>query len=184
APGLETFREPLLRPDERHLVHERVRNRGCRVALVPPEVEVLDLPRLGLVAVAGEEVVVEVLAPGAHPPDVQRVVGLEKLASHPSPTCGPDVPSPSRKRPPERRSSVAAVIAVFAGVRPGICMIAEPSFIRSVVAPSQESTVTQSVPQASAAHAESYPRRSASCAMAIGSSGLVPRGADTTYHAG
>ena len=32
-------------------------------------------------------------------------------------------------RPPERRSSVAAVIAVVAGVRAGICMIAEPSLI-------------------------------------------------------
>jgi hypothetical protein len=50
---------------------------------------------------------------------------------------------------------VAAVIAVFEGVRPGICMIAEPSLIFSVVAPSHERTVTQSVPQASAAHAES-----------------------------
>ena len=58
----------------------------------------------------------------------------------PSTTCGPDVPSPSRKRPPESRSSVAAVIAVFAGVRPGICMIAEPTLIRSVVAASQAST--------------------------------------------
>ena len=38
------------------------------------------------------------------------------------------------KRPPDMRSSVAAVIAVFAGVRPGICMIAEPSLIRSVLA--------------------------------------------------
>ena len=34
------------------------------------------------------------------------------------------------KRPPDIRSSVAAVIAVFAGVRPGICMIAEPTLIR------------------------------------------------------
>ncbi len=50
---------------------------------------------------------------------------------------------------------MAAVIAVFAGVRPGICMIALPSLMRSVVAPSQERTVMQSVPQASAAQAES-----------------------------
>ena len=56
-------------------------------------------------------------------------------------------------------------------------MIAEPSLIRSVVAPSQASTVTESVPQASAAQAESYPSRSASCASATGSSGLVPGGA-------
>ncbi len=50
---------------------------------------------------------------------------------------------------------MAAVIAVRAGVRPGICRIAEPSLIRSVVAPSQASTLTASVPHASAAHAES-----------------------------
>ena len=56
-------------------------------------------------------------------------------------------------------------------------MIAEPSLIFSVVAPSHERTVTQSVPHASAAHAESKPSRSASCASAIGSSGLVPGGA-------
>ncbi len=72
---------------------------------------------------------------------------------------------------------MAAVIAVFAGVRPGICMIAEPSLILSVSAPSHESTVTQSVPQASAAHAESYPSRSASRARASSSSGFVPGGA-------
>ena len=50
---------------------------------------------------------------------------------------------------------MAAVIAVFAGERPGICMIALPSLILSVVAPSHARTVTQSVPHASAAHAES-----------------------------
>ena len=44
----------------------------------------------------------------------------------PSDTCGPDTPSPSRKRPPDSTSSVAAVIAVAAGVRAGICMRAEP----------------------------------------------------------
>ena len=60
-------------------------------------------------------------------------------------------------------------------------MIPLPSLILSVVAPSQERTVTQSVPQASAAHAESYPRRSASCARAMVSSGLVPGGAYPMY---
>jgi hypothetical protein len=59
------------------------------------------------------------------------------------------------KRPPDMRSSVAAVIAAFAGVRPGICMIAEPILIRVVEAPSQPSTLTASVPHASAAQAES-----------------------------
>ena len=73
----------------------------------------------------------------------------------PSATCGPDVPSPRMNRPPDIRSSVAAVIAVFAGVRPGICMIAEPTLILLVDAASQASTVTASVPHASAAHAES-----------------------------
>ena len=35
---------------------------------------------------------------------------------------------------------VAAVMAVIAGVRPGICMTAEPSPMRSVSAPTQAST--------------------------------------------
>ena len=43
----------------------------------------------------------------------------------------------------------------FAGVRPGICMIAEPILIVVVVAAIHASTLTASVPQASAAHAES-----------------------------
>ena len=50
---------------------------------------------------------------------------------------------------------MAAVIAVIAGVRAGICMIPVPSLIVVVVAPSQARTVTASVPQASAVHAES-----------------------------
>ena len=41
------------------------------------------------------------------------------------------------------------------GVRPGICMIAEPTLIVEVDAASQASTLTASVPQASAAHTES-----------------------------
>ena len=47
----------------------------------------------------------------------------------PSATCGPDRPSPRRKRPPDMRSSVAAVIAVMPALRAGICMIPAPSFI-------------------------------------------------------
>ena len=46
------------------------------------------------------------------------------------------------------RSSVAAVIAVMPALRAGICMIPAPSFIVWVLAPSQERTVTTSVPQA------------------------------------
>ena len=64
----------------------------------------------------------------------------------PSATCGPLVPMPSRNRPPESWSSVAAVIAVIAAERPGICMIALPSRIRSVCAAIQASTVTASEP--------------------------------------
>jgi hypothetical protein len=41
------------------------------------------------------------------------------------------------KRPPDMRSSVAAVIAVFAGVRAGICMIAAPTLIVVVFAASR-----------------------------------------------
>ena len=73
----------------------------------------------------------------------------------PSTTCGPEVPSPSRKRPSDIRSSVAAVMAVLAGVRAGIWRIAEPILIVDVVAASHARTETASVPHASAAHAES-----------------------------
>ena len=49
-------------------------------------------------------------------------------------------------RPFEITSSVAAVIAVIAGVRAGIWKIAEPSLIRSVCPASQASTVAASEP--------------------------------------
>ena len=65
---------------------------------------------------------------------------------HPSLTCGPLTPSPSRNRPPDRVSRVAAVIAVIAGVRPGICITAAPSPICSVSAPIHDSTVGTSEP--------------------------------------
>ncbi len=84
----------------------------------------------------------------------------------PSLTCGPLTPSPSRNRPPDSVSSVAAVIAVIAGVRAGICMTAAPRSMRSVSAPIQDSTVGTSEPYASAAHATAYPSRSASWATA------------------
>ena len=83
------------------------------------------------------------------------------------------MPRPSRTRPPESWSSVATVIAVIAGVRAGICMIAVPIPICSVVAAIQEATVTASAPQASDVQTEWKPSRSASCAIAtdpIGSS--------------
>ena len=49
-------------------------------------------------------------------------------------------------RPPESWSSVAAVIAVIAAERPGICMIALPSLMRSVWPASQPRMVTASEP--------------------------------------
>ena len=64
----------------------------------------------------------------------------------PSATCGPDVPSPSRTRPPERRSSVATVAAVVAGERAGICMIAVPSLMLVVRLPTHASGETASEP--------------------------------------
>ena len=64
----------------------------------------------------------------------------------PSATCGPEEPMPRIMRPPESSSIVAAVIAVMAGVRPGIWKIAEPSLIVVVPAASQASTVAASEP--------------------------------------
>ncbi len=64
----------------------------------------------------------------------------------PSETCGPDTPSPSRKRPPLRTSRLAAVIAVSAGVRAGICITADPMSILDVWAASHARTVGPSDP--------------------------------------
>ena len=65
-------------------------------------------------------------------------------------------------RPPESWSRVMAVIAVFAGERPGSCMMAVPSLIFFVCAPIHARGLTASEPQASAVHTESKPQRSAS----------------------
>jgi hypothetical protein len=56
------------------------------------------------------------------------------------------VPRPRRTRPPERRSSVATVVAVAAGERAGICMIPLATLICSVVAAIHAIGVTASVP--------------------------------------
>jgi hypothetical protein len=53
---------------------------------------------------------------------------------------------PSRNRPPERTSSVAAVIAVAAAERAGICRIPEPSLIVEVWPASQPRIVAASEP--------------------------------------
>ena len=64
----------------------------------------------------------------------------------PSDTCGPEGPRPSRKRPPEIWSRVAAVIAAIAGLRAGIWKMAEPRLIVSVCPASHASTVAASEP--------------------------------------
>ena len=71
---------------------------------------------------------------------------VNRTPCQPSDTCGPDTPSPSRNRPPESVSRVAAVMAVIAGVRAGIWRTALPTSIREVRAAIQESTVTASEP--------------------------------------
>ncbi|CAM5736512.1 hypothetical protein SMICM304S_08914 [Streptomyces microflavus] len=65
----------------------------------------------------------------------QRLVELDTV-----PALGDlraQTPRPSRKRPPESESRVAAVIAVMAGWRAGICMIAEPTSMDTVCAATQ-----------------------------------------------
>src|SRR5436305_5168181 len=80
----------------------------------------------------------------------------------PSTTWGPDTPSPRITRPPDRWSSVIAAIAVAAGVRAEIWMIAVPSLIRSVSEPHHASGISESEPYASAVQHESNPSFSAS----------------------
>jgi hypothetical protein len=64
----------------------------------------------------------------------------------PSTTCGPDAPSPSTNRPPERWSIVIAAMAAAAGVRAEICMMLVPSLMVLVLEPHQASGVRQSEP--------------------------------------
>src|SRR5213593_690080 len=85
----------------------------------------------------------------------------KRCPCQPSATWGPDEPMPRITRPFERLSSVAAVIAVIAGERPGIWKIAEPILILSVFAASHARTVAASEPYASAAQTESNPADSA-----------------------
>jgi hypothetical protein len=67
-----------------------------------------------------------------------RASGFAKgIPYQPSTTCGPETPIPRMKRPPERWSIVIAAIAVAAGWRALICMIAVPRRSRSVRAPHQ-----------------------------------------------
>src|SRR5882762_3574609 len=64
-----------------------------------------------------------------------RASGLaQRTPCQPSDTCGPDRPRPRRNRPPDSVSRVAAVIAVIAGVRAGICITALPMSMRGACA--------------------------------------------------
>ena len=76
-----------------------------------------------------------------------RPIGLSNFAPcQPSDTCGPDTPRPSRNRPSDNVSIVAAVIAAIAGVRAGIWKIADPTSIFCVFAAIHVSTVAASLP--------------------------------------
>jgi hypothetical protein len=71
------------------------------------------------------------------------------------------------KRPPERWSIVIADIAVIAGWRADICVIAVPSFRFDVDAPHHASGVRPSDPYASALQMESKPSFSASAIVSV-----------------
>ena len=77
---------------------------------------------------------------------VRCICLAKRWPCQPSATCGPLEPMPSSIRPPESWSIVAAVIAVIAGLRPGIWKIAEPSLIVEVRPASQPRTVAASEP--------------------------------------
>ena len=59
---------------------------------------------------------------------------MNRTPCQPSITCGPLVPMPSRKRPPESDCNVIAVIASIAGVREPSCTMPEARPIVDVVA--------------------------------------------------
>ena len=59
-----------------------------------------------------------------------RSTGLPKgWPCQPSMTCGPEGPTPQRKRLPESAWSVMAVMAAQVGVRADICMMPVPALI-------------------------------------------------------
>ena len=79
----------------------------------------------------------------------------KRTPCQPSLTCGPEDPMPSSIRPSESWSSVAAVMAVIAGERPGIWKIADPILILVVSPAIQPRIVAASEPYASAVQTES-----------------------------
>ena len=78
-------------------------------------------------------------------------------------TFAPELPRPMIARPPESSSSVPNVIAITAGVRLKTLTIAVPSWIFFVVSASCVRMLKASRPHASATHADSTPRSSATC---------------------
>src|SRR4029077_10126149 len=80
ARGAGARRDPLLLADEADGVDELVGDGRDRLALLAFEIEILDLLRRILPAVAADERVVEVLPLRAHPADVEREVRLERVA--------------------------------------------------------------------------------------------------------
>src|SRR6266550_2977992 len=84
-----------------------------------------------------------------------RRTGLSNATPcHPSITCGPLVPMPSRHRPPDSACSDCAVIASIAGVRAPSCAMPEPNLIVDVHAARYASGVNASPAQNSGHHAE------------------------------
>src|SRR5262245_41890451 len=76
-PRGQSLADARLRAAERDLVHEGVRHRGGGVLLLAGKVEVLDALGLALVAVAGDQLVVEVLPPRSHAAHVERELRLD-----------------------------------------------------------------------------------------------------------
>src|SRR6266487_1606650 len=76
-PDLEALANPLTRATQRHLVHERVRDRRRRLLLLAGEVEVLDALGGALVPVAAHEVVVEVAPARPHAAHVEGEARLD-----------------------------------------------------------------------------------------------------------
>src|SRR4051794_18177518 len=94
----------------------------------------------------------------------------------PSTTCGPDTPSPSTNRPPDRWSRVRACMAQAAGERADSCATEVPSRTDDVLDPHQDSGVNAAEPHNSAAKTESNPACSAaSTSLAASRGGSAPQ---------
>ena len=96
------------------------------------------------------------------------------IPCRPSMTCGPDTPSPSRNRPPERWARVIAVCAIVTGERVPTWMTPDPSSIVVVRAARYPSSDGASDPQASATQQMSRPSFSASQASSVTCGQVAP----------